>query len=230
MIEAMPHVLPMFSEQLINYTEETFKQNSVDILSSTKVKKVSEKSITIETPDKKIEEMPYGLLVWATGNTARPVISNLISKIPEQTQRRGLTVDESLNVVGAKNVYALGDCSATKFAPTAQVANKQGEYLAKRLNRIGYLESDKESNPELNIDAAIESLPRFTYSSVGILAYIGGDRAIADLPGGVKLGGIMTYYFWRSAYLSNLFTWRNKTLVASDWIKKTVFGRDISRE
>lgn len=73
MIEAMPHVLPMFSEQLINYTEETFKQNSVDILSSTKVKKVSEKSITIETPDKKIEEMPYGLLVWATGNRMRQI-------------------------------------------------------------------------------------------------------------------------------------------------------------
>lgn len=39
-----------------------------------------------------------------------------------------------------------------------------------------------------------------------------------------------TYVFWRSVYLSNLFSLRNRSLVATDWIKKNVLGRDISRE
>jgi NADH:ubiquinone reductase (non-electrogenic) len=83
---------------------------------------------------------------------------------------------------------------------------------------------------DFNIQDIIDMLPPFSYASMGMLAYIGNDRAIADLPGGIKLGGIMTFYFWRSAYLSNLFSWRNKILVAGDWMKRTVFGRDIGRE
>jgi len=51
----------------------------------------------------------------------------------------------------------------------------------------------------------------------GSLAYIGSDKAVADLPfgfqgGNVAAGGQLTYYFWRSAYLSKLFSLRNRTL------------------
>jgi NADH:ubiquinone reductase (non-electrogenic) len=40
---------------------------------------------------------------------------------------------------------------------------------------------------------------------------------VADLPfgwagGNVAAGGQLTYYFWRSAYLSKLFSLRNRTL------------------
>lgn len=41
---------------------------------------------------------------------------------------------------------------------------------------------------------------------------------------------VATYAFWRSAYISNLFSSRNRTLVITDWLKKTILGRDISRE
>jgi NADH:ubiquinone reductase (non-electrogenic) len=34
------------------------------------------------------------------------------------------------------NVRALGDCSTTKFAPTAQVAAQQGSYLARLFNTM----------------------------------------------------------------------------------------------
>jgi NADH:ubiquinone reductase (non-electrogenic) len=73
-------------------------------------------------------------------------------------------------------------------------------------------------------------LSPFEYEHAGMLAYIGDDEAIADLPGGWRVGGALTYLFWRSAYLSNLFSLRNKSLVLFDWVKTIVFGRDISRE
>lgn len=60
------------------------------------------------------------------------------------------------------------------------------------------------------------------------LAYIGSDKAIADLPvlsGNLAVGGLATYYFWRSAYLSQLFSLRNRILVATDWAKCKVLGR-----
>lgn len=72
-----------------------------------------------------------------------------------------------------------------------------------------------------------------TFSFVLCFSYIGSDKAIADLPfgpGNLASGGVATYAFWRSAYVSNLFSTRNRTLVITDWLKKTLLGRDISRE
>ena len=40
-------------------------------------------------------------------------------------------------------------------------------------------------------------------------------------------GGVATFLFWRSAYLSTLFSLRNRTLVATDWLKVKLFGRYV---
>jgi NADH:ubiquinone reductase (non-electrogenic) len=40
LVEALPSVLPMFSKQLIEYTESTFKESKIDILTKTMVKQV----------------------------------------------------------------------------------------------------------------------------------------------------------------------------------------------
>jgi NADH:ubiquinone reductase (non-electrogenic) len=58
--------------------------------------------------------------------------------------------------------------------------------------------------------------------------YIGSEKAIADLPfmsGNIASGGVTTYLFWRSAYLSTLFSLRNRTVIAMDWVKVKLFGR-----
>ena len=48
--------------------------------------------------------------------------------------------------------------------------------------------------------------------------------------GNIASGGTLTYVFWRSAYISMCFSWRNRTLVIVDWMKSKIFGRDVSRE
>ena len=65
LVEALPNVLPMFSKQLINYTESTFKESKIEILTKTMVKEIKEKSVVLQMPDKSIKEMPCGLVVWA---------------------------------------------------------------------------------------------------------------------------------------------------------------------
>ncbi|KAJ3018991.1 NADH:ubiquinone oxidoreductase [Thoreauomyces humboldtii] len=235
LVEALPHVLPSFSKELINYTEKHFAESKMSILSNTMVKEVKQKELVVQNAQKQIEHIPYGLLVWATGNMARPVVANLIKSLPPalQNQRRGLVVDDYLKVKGIDNIYALGDASATKWAPTAQVASKQGVYVASTFNQLGRIEADRErllaegQNPEA---IAAETVKPFEYKHIGALAYIGSDKAIADLPGNVHIGGALTFWFWRSAYLNNLFSLRNRVLVAFDWGKKSMFGRDISRE
>ncbi|KXS16878.1 FAD/NAD(P)-binding domain-containing protein [Gonapodya prolifera JEL478] len=258
LVEALPHVLAAFDKSLVDYTERHFRQENIEVRLNTMVREVREKEIVVaekvrrfvtetgeDGKEKVVEKdvletgtVPYGMLVWAAGNATRAVTQSLISKLPKekQNQRRGLVVDEHLAVEGAERIYAMGDCTATKYAPTAQVASQQGKYLASlfsdRGRKIRQLASAEGKNIQHACDEveAKEGEKTFGYSHLGSLAYIGTDQAIADLPGGVRVAGAATYLFWRSVYLSNLFTLRNKMLVSFDWVKKTLFGRDIARE
>ncbi|KAI9222114.1 pyridine nucleotide-disulfide oxidoreductase-domain-containing protein [Blastocladiella britannica] len=227
LIEAMPHVLPMFSRDMIDYTEQSFKDMNIALLNNTAVKEVRERELIVADKEGNKTTIPYGLLCWATGNTMRPLIKGFVPKIKEQTNRRGLLVDDYLRLEGAKDIWALGDCTASRYAPTAQVAAQQGIYLARQLNDLAL--SERTGN-----DIAATT-PSFTYSHRATLAYIGGERGVSDveLPiigKMISVSGYQSYLFWRSAYLSNLFTMRNKVLVAFDWTKEKLFGRDISRE
>ncbi|KAH6693725.1 hypothetical protein F5X68DRAFT_199593 [Plectosphaerella plurivora] len=261
LIEALPNVLPMFSKQLIEYTENTFKEEKIDILTKTMVKNVTETAVeAIATrPDgtKEAMKIPYGLLVWATGNAVRPIVKNLIDAIPAQKDsRRGLAVNEYLVVQGARDIWAIGDCAVAGYAPTAQVAGQEGNFLARLFNnmaktealegRIHELSSNLNLHPGTNsaeVAREIEDCERqlrrikdikpFHYTHQGSLAYIGSEKAVADVSwwnGNIASGGSMTFLFWRSAYLSMCFSTRNRLLVIIDWLKSKAFGRDISRE
>ncbi|KIP03321.1 hypothetical protein PHLGIDRAFT_31854 [Phlebiopsis gigantea 11061_1 CR5-6] len=255
LVEALPSVLPMFSKQLIDYTESTFKEAKIDIMTKTMVKEIKEKSVVLQMPDRSIREVPCGMVVWAAGNTLRGVTRELMAKLPnEQTNRRGITVDESLRMKGADGIFAIGDCTATSYAPTAQVAAQEGAYLARVFKQLAKRDALRAELEELKGQTApegeqerkvrVETLESqvaktdktrpFKYSHQGSLAYIGSDKAIADLPffssGNLATAGVATYLFWRSAYLSKLFSLRNRALVANDWIKVKIFGRDVSRE
>jgi NADH:ubiquinone reductase (non-electrogenic) len=97
----------------------------------------------------------------------------------------------------------------------------------------------------------IKDIKPFHYTHQGSLAYIGSERAVADvswLNGNFATGGGLTYLFWRSAYLSMCFSSKSKTstlklvrevlipsarnrvLVVLDWLKSKAFGRDVSSE
>lgn len=237
LIEALPNVLPMFSKQLIDYTEQTFKEEKITIKTKTAVKKVTDKTVEAEAtgPDgkKTTEIMPYGLLVWATGNAVRPVVKDLMSQIPAQKDsRRGLAVNEYLVVQGTKDIWATGDCAVAGYAPTAQVAAQEGAFLARLFNTMAkteFLEGQiAEISSNMNVKAGqnsadsavkLESLQKqlrrikdikpFHYTHQGSLAYIGSERAVADVSwfnGNFASGGGLTYLFWRSAYLSMCFS------------------------
>lgn len=223
LIEALPNVLPAFSKQLIEYTESTFKENKIDVLTRTMVKDVKPQSVVVQDANKEIREIPYGLLVWATGNTSRNITRDLMTKLSHvQTQRRGLLVDDNLALLGAEGVYAVGDCTATSYAPTAQVASQQGIYLASIFQKLGQKTKLERQLAALRADptadaSEIESLTKkinraskitpFHYSHQGSLAYIGSEKAIADLRlfnGNVASGGSAAMLFWRSAYVVSI--------------------------
>ncbi len=90
-------------------------------------------------------------------------------------------------------IFAVGDCTSTQYAPTAQVASQQGAYLARMLKQlakrddllkhISTLKKEGKDTESLRKQLAkkIEGLRPFHYSHQGSLAYIGSEKAIADL-------------------------------------------------
>lgn len=102
------------------------------------VKDVQSTHVTVQDANKETRDIPYGLLVWATGNTSRTITRNLMAKLPQyQTQRRGIMVDDYLQMLGTDGIYAIGDCTATQYAPTAQVASQEGAFLASMFGKLG---------------------------------------------------------------------------------------------
>lgn len=250
LVEAMPNVLNTFNKKLVEYTKQVFQDTNIDLRTNTMVKKVDDKSVIAQTKGQdgtsQTVEIPYGMLIWATGNAPRAIVRDLISKVEEQKNaRRGLLVDDKLLLDGSSNIFALGDCTFTKYAPTAQVAFQEGIFLAEHFKRLDDIDALKfkieHSAGQENVDRLAKKLVKlensfepFKYNHQGSLAYIGSERAVADLVWGdwsnVSTGGTFTFLFWRSAYIYMCLSVKNQILVCVDWLKISMFGRDISKE
>ena len=112
---------------------------------------------------------------------------------------------------------------------TAQVASQEGRYIADLLNQL----------PDLTVsDYQERRLRPFFYKHMGSLAYVGGDSAVMDFTGTKpvldlfnlqSLSGRSAAYLWKSFYFTEMFSGRTKTLLAFDWVRTQIYGRDISR-
>jgi NADH:ubiquinone reductase (non-electrogenic) len=208
LVEAANEILNTFDEKLRRYATDLFRRERISILTGSPVVRVEPKVIRLADGS----SIPYGLLLWSTGNAATPFGATVT--LPKDKQSR-IIVDEYFHVKGFEDIYALGDCSLVERSPlpaTSQVAQQQGKYLATALNR------------------RLRDLPQepFEYKHLGMLAYVGDNKALADLQN-FKGRGWATWLFWRSAYLSKIVSLKNKFSVLTDWIKAKIFGRDISQ-
>ncbi|MBI2428436.1 MAG: FAD-dependent oxidoreductase [Ignavibacteriales bacterium] len=208
LLEAGDQILNTFDAALSEYTVKNFQRQKISVRLQSQVAKVEEKELILKDGS----HVPYGLLVWSTGNTQTPLIKSLPF---EKDRASRLVTDEYFHLKGFHHIYAFGDCATIEgeaLPATSQVAQQEGYYLARSLNALA---KNKPVRP-------------FRYKHYGMLAYIGSNKALADLPQ-VKGKGFSTWLFWRSAYLTKLVRWKNKILVIFDWTKAFIFGRDASR-
>jgi NADH:ubiquinone reductase (non-electrogenic) len=208
LVEAGKEILSSFDEKLRRYAMDLFRRERISVLTGSPVTKVEATTLYLADGS----AIPYGLLLWSTGNTATRFAASV--DLPRDRQSR-LLIDEYFRVKGCEDIYALGDCSVIEGAPlpaTSQVAQQQGKYLASALNRR----------------LTGRPVEPFRYRHLGMLAYVGSNRALADLEN-FKGSGWATWLFWRSAYLSRIVSLKNKYSVLTDWIKAKLFGRDISQ-
>lgn len=115
----------------------------------------------------------------------------------------------------------------TALPATAQVASQEGQYLAKMFNKLSKEHKALEANGIVDLDDDVYFHP-FKYKSLGNLAYIGNSAAF-DLNGYSSAGGLLAMYAWRSVYWSEQVSMRTRFMLMLDWVKRGLFGRDLSK-
>ncbi len=208
LVEAGGRLLAAFDDALSDYASRHFRREGIEVRTGSPVRAIGAGRVELSGG----ESIRCGLTVWAAGTEPDPFVRELGAPL----DRRGrVVVDSSFAVPSRPGVFAVGDCAAFGDPPlpaTAQVAQKQGAHLA---GVLVALERGRKPTP-------------FHYRSLGMLTYIGGRRALADLPG-VKWSGWGAWLFWRSVYVTRLVSLSNKAKVLFDWLKARLFGRDLAR-
>ncbi|QCE00905.1 NADH dehydrogenase [Vigna unguiculata] len=221
-------ILSSFDVRLRQYATNQLTKSGVRLVRGI-VKDVEEKKIILNDGT----EVPYGLLVWSTGVGPSAFIQSL--DFPKSPGGR-IGTDEWLRVPTVEDIFSIGDCSGfvestgkQALPALAQVAERQGKYLAILLNKIGNANGGR-ANSAKDLDFG----EQFVYKHLGSMASIGSYKALVDLrqskeAKGLSLAGFVSWFIWRSAYLTRVISWRNRFYVAINWATTFVFGRDISR-
>ena len=137
-VEAAPKMLPMFSDELVNYAVSYLEGKGVEFKIGTPIVAANEKGFVVKVNDKE-EQLEANTVVWAAGVRG----SKLMEEPFEGVKRGRIVTKQDLTIEGYDDIFVIGDCSA--FIPageerplptTAQIAMQQGEHTAKNIKNV----------------------------------------------------------------------------------------------
>ena len=207
-VEGVDQVLVGFSDKASSNALNTLKKMGVEIQFDTLVKDFDGTTITYKNG----ETETCGMLIWGAG-----VSGAIIEGLNEEVVNKGkYVVDAHCRIKGYDKIFAIGDIAFfqneayEKGLPgVAQPAIQQGKYVAKLLSK---LEKQKKDTLDLSNEKSFE------YFDKGSLATIGRNKAVADLPGGLKFSGFIAWVLWAGVHLFYLNGLRNRLLTFLNWM------------
>lgn len=131
-ISKAPKVLPMFSEKLRDIAESKLKKLGINLVVG-EVVEVQKDGAIIKCGEC-VSKISARTTIWCAGVKGNEVIG--VSALESVNDR--IKVNEFLQIPQCKHIFVIGDCAlATQrdiiHAPTAQLANQMGEFVAMRL-------------------------------------------------------------------------------------------------
>lgn len=206
--EAGPQVLPAFPASLSERAKKSLTDLGVEVRLGVAVTQVDELGVLLGT-----ERIHAATVLWAAGVAA----STAAKLLGAAQDRAGRTlVEPDLSVPGHPEVFVIGDTahvSGTDGKPLpgiATVAKQQGRYLGRLIRARVQNQSTSE---------------KFRYRNPGNLATIGRRAAVVDF-GWLRMSGWIAWFIWCAAHIFFLIGFRNRLVVALDWIISYItFGR-----
>lgn len=212
LLESGEKLLGRLPAKFGRYAASSLRQRGAQLLLGREVSAVDPHGVELKDG----ERIASATVIWAAGEEPSPLAKQLGIK----TNSHGaIETDGDFSVVATPHVWALGDCAAVPrpgggtYAPLAQNAIREGTLLAS------------------NIRARLSGKPtrNFRYRELGQMAPLGDRRAVAELPGGRMLTGILAWMLWRTYYLGRLPGWSQKARVALDWTLAMAFPPGMAR-
>jgi NADH:ubiquinone reductase (H+-translocating) len=198
LIEMLPYVLPMFSENLGVQAKKALEDLGVIVINNKKVTNINADGVQIEG-----QFIPSENIIWAAGNQASPLLKTL--DVPLDRQGR-VIVEPDLTIPGHPDIFVIGDaaCSLGKdgkplpgIAPTAI---QEGSYVAKILSK----EIPKATRRP------------FSYFDKGSMATIGKFKAVCKIRN-LEFSGFLAWAAWCFIHILYLIGFRNRLSVMSEW-------------
>ena len=207
LVEATDRLLPSYDVSLSASALKQLQSMGVQVFLNSSVTDVSSRGIKL-----KEEWIESRTLIWAAGNQANPLITQL-----------GLDCDRSgralvtpfLSSPKHSNVFVIGDCACVadtygKTVPSvAPAAMQQGRYVGSVIKRL------MKKKPLVS---------PFSYVDKGSLATIGKARAVASLFG-LKFSGFFAWIIWIFIHILFLIGFRSKLVVLLEWMVNFITSR-----
>jgi len=199
-IDMEDRLLRMMSREASVSSEKFLSKYEVNIWLNTKVSSYDGKTAVLSNG----KNICSGNLIWAAGVTGATIPGlNPQGVLPNNR----IKVDEHNKVDGYENIYAIGDIAVMMTPKTphghpqlAPVAVQQARTLASNLNaKLG----NKPMRP-------------FHYRSLGVMATVGRNHAVVDLPF-VRFQGVFGWFVWLFVHLMSLVGFRNKVVAFVNW-------------
>jgi NADH dehydrogenase len=205
LVEATDRVLPAFPPSLSKRARRSLERLGVTPLTERTVVDVAPDAVEVRGPGGGTERLRCRTVIWAAGVTASPLAGALAEAAGAKVGRGGrLIVEPDLTLPGHPEVFGIGDMVAVgeqELPGVAPVAMQQGRYAARLIrNRL----RDKQTPP-------------FHYRDKGNLATIGRGRAVADLPGRIRLSGFPAWLIWLGVHILYLIGFQNRLIVLLRW-------------
>jgi NADH dehydrogenase len=211
LVEGGKTLLPGLPARMGSYSARDLERRGVTVVTGDNVRGADDEGLELQS-GRRIETRT---IVWSAG--VRPRSLSGSNDLP-QGKHGTIAANADMSVPGHPGVWAIGDCASIPdgsggfYPPTAQHAIREGPVLAD--NIVATLRG-KATKP-------------FRYNALGMMASLGGRKAVAQLPGDRVLTGFLAWFLWRSYYLSRLPGLDRKLRVAFDWTLELLFPRDIS--
>jgi NADH:quinone reductase (non-electrogenic) len=201
LLEATDHLLAPF--------HPSSRRHAVDILTKRGVEVLLGQALERATPGEVILKdgtvIPTRTLVWGAGVRAHP-LADILGL--EQTRGGRIVVGEDLSVPGRPEVFVVGDLAGAPDGKgglqpqVAQPAIQEARHAA------------------LNIEHTLKGEPRtgFVYKDKGIMATIGRNAAVTELPNGARFKGALAWYMWLALHLAYIIGFRSRVVVLVNWI------------
>ncbi|HEX4193665.1 MAG TPA: NAD(P)/FAD-dependent oxidoreductase [Stellaceae bacterium] len=200
LIEAGPRVLPSFAAKLSTAAQRALEKLGVEIRFGQPVTRCDAAGVMLGE-----ERVACGVTIWAAGVMASPAAQWLDA---ERDRAGRVLVERDLSLPGHPEIFVIGDTAAVhdangkKLPGIATVAKQEGKYLARVLR--ARLAGQAAPSP-------------FRYRDYGELATVGRNFAVVDFHW-LRLTGRIAWFVWSGAHIYFLIGFRNRLVVAMDWI------------